>query len=154
MFDVVPGVCWSHSSSLGATTSSTLITTGTAVAFTLHIFCIFHFDPWYSFSHFLFYHYCCLLLGTNSPGYFISLDLEITQDISPSILLEVSPILTLGLPNPNLVQMFLYIIPKTWLWSCHYVLDCLGGSLHILVLGSSLEWSLLLLCSRPAFVLL
>ena len=35
--DVVPAICWSHSSSLGVTASSAPITTGTTLAFIFHV---------------------------------------------------------------------------------------------------------------------
>ena len=52
--DVVPGICWSHSSSLGVTAPSAPITTGTTLTFTFHILSCSSFCPWY-FSGFSFF---------------------------------------------------------------------------------------------------
>uniref|UniRef100_A0AAX7UZ72 Immunoglobulin V-set domain-containing protein n=1 Tax=Astatotilapia calliptera TaxID=8154 RepID=A0AAX7UZ72_ASTCA len=49
--DVIPGICWSHSPSLGVTTPSAPITTGTTVTFTLHILSSSSLSPLY-FSSF------------------------------------------------------------------------------------------------------
>ena len=49
--DVVPGICWSHSSSLGVTAPSAPITTGTTLAFTFHVLYRSSFSPW-DFSNF------------------------------------------------------------------------------------------------------
>ncbi len=48
--DVLPGICWSHSSSLLVTAPSAPIITGTSVAFTPHIFFSSSFSPWYFFK--------------------------------------------------------------------------------------------------------
>lgn len=44
--DVVPGTCGSHSPRLWVTVPSAPITTGTTLAFTLHILCSSSFSPW------------------------------------------------------------------------------------------------------------
>lgn len=49
--EFVPGICWSHSSSLGVTAQSVPTPTGTTLAFTFHILSSFSFRPWY-FSSF------------------------------------------------------------------------------------------------------
>ncbi|KAL4009015.1 hypothetical protein ACER0C_002867 [Sarotherodon galilaeus] len=45
--DVVPGICWSHSPSLGVTTPSAPTTTETTVTFTLHILSSSSLSPWF-----------------------------------------------------------------------------------------------------------
>ena len=66
--DVVPGICWSHSSSLGVTAPSVPITTGTALTLTFHVLFSssfsLSFSRWYfsSFSYSFFF--MLLSLGT------------------------------------------------------------------------------------------
>ncbi|XP_005755323.1 RAC-beta serine/threonine-protein kinase-like, partial [Pundamilia nyererei] len=47
LIPVVPGICWSYLPSLGVTALNTLITTGSTVTFTLHIFFSVSLSPWY-----------------------------------------------------------------------------------------------------------
>lgn len=53
--DVTPGICWSHSSSVGVTASTvmSLSSPGPFCAFTVHIYFSCSFSPWYFFPHLL-----------------------------------------------------------------------------------------------------
>uniref|UniRef100_A0A8C5ERG8 RING-type domain-containing protein n=1 Tax=Gouania willdenowi TaxID=441366 RepID=A0A8C5ERG8_GOUWI len=63
MSDVFPGICWSHSSSLGVTAPSAPMTTGTTDVFTLQVFSNSSLSHWY-FSSFS----CSFFLMLKSLG--------------------------------------------------------------------------------------
>ena len=87
-FDDVPGICWSHSSSLGVTAPSAPITTGTTLAFSFHVFSSSSLSPWYYSS--LLYSYFLMLLSLGfamsiTTAYFFCLSVTIMSNTYISI---------------------------------------------------------------------
>ncbi|KAI3354393.1 hypothetical protein L3Q82_018913, partial [Scortum barcoo] len=164
--DVVPGICWSHSSSLGVTALSTPITRGITDVFTPHILSNCSLSPWYfssfscsfflmllSFTTSISTALFCYLSTTTMSGWFIITCLSVCIWKSHRILARPFSTTFGDVSHFDLgtsVQIFLYTMPATWLWRSMYALPASilhpavtcwivsGASLHSLRLGSCL----------------
>ncbi len=148
--DVVPGICSSHSPSLGVTALRALITTGTTVAFTPHIFFSSSCSPWY-FSSFLCSFFLMLLslgIATSiTTAFFRCLSTTTMSSWLATTILSVwiwnshrifaqsfSTIfggvfhLDLRTSSPYSTQMLRYTLPAIWLWRSIYALS--ASTLH------------------------
>lgn len=135
--DVVLGIYWSHSPSLWVTTPNALTTTLAPLVPLLHTSCLVSLSALgifceldVAFSQDLYvYNHCLLLLLVHQHDVrlvcyqqFVSLDLEVQQDLSSVILNHFKRCLPFW-PNPNpkpsspySAQMFRYTMPTTWLY--------------------------------------
>uniref|UniRef100_A0A669AZ21 mitogen-activated protein kinase kinase kinase n=1 Tax=Oreochromis niloticus TaxID=8128 RepID=A0A669AZ21_ORENI len=142
--DVVPGICWSHSPSLGVTAPSAPITTGTTVTFTLHILSSSSLSPWYFSSFSCSFFLMLLSFGTATSittavffclstttmsGWLATTILSVCIWKSHRILARSFSITLGGISHFDLgtsrlysAQMFLYTMPATWLWRSMYAL--------------------------------
>lgn len=137
--DVVPGNCWSQSSSLPVTTLSSLTTTGTTLAFTFHILSCSSFRLWYFLvSHILSSWSCCHLVRLHLSPQLSSGPCQLPQCL---LIAQYQPV-HLDLTVPHDLSP---VITHKPLWAWEVIVYMIQMFLYtVLLLGCVLQWKLFL----------